>query len=119
MQLKVAETRSFKPAVKIVQMQKANDPDSSYTPSPGAEMLWLREGDYQATLVCLRNPGDSSGTSTKGVPLDADGYFNFTMEPQIDPKWKVEYSFYQLDCTIGTDGKPSFLIDPVIEITGD
>ncbi len=123
MELQVHKTDSFKPAVRIENIQKVQDPGSRYQPSSTAESLWLRPGDYRAMLTCLRPVGDryTPDILKEASPPNADGYVYFTVksDPFEDPKTEVFYSFYYLDCAVTPDGKASFSIRPVVEVTAE
>ena len=120
MKLQIGELAASGPAVRIIDIQKVGESNTRDTPSSGTRNLWLREGDYQATLECLRPYTDKYNADIlkRSSPADSDGQFRFTIKFQADrdDRFSGEDHFYRLDCAVSADGKPAFVVMPLSDV---
>lgn len=120
MKLQVGELADSGPAVRIIDIQKVGEPTTRDTPSSGTKTLWLREGEYQATLECLRPYADkyNSAVLKLSSPTNSDGQFRFTIKFQADrdDRYSGEDHFYGLNCATSADGKPVFVVMPLSDV---
>jgi hypothetical protein len=121
MELRLGDFDRHKAFVRVVDIQKAGESDTRFVPSASATSLWLREGDYEATAECLRPQTDKYNADIlkRASPPDSDGRIRFTMkfQPEIGDRISTEYHFYGLDCATTADGKPLFLVMPLLELS--
>lgn len=112
--LYVAWVSDIQPAVIIKDIQKVGEPDTRYTPSPSARNLWLRPGNYEATLECFRPQTDPYNIPIlkTAAPPDSDGKVRFTIEyhGEVLSRLVERYNSYQMDCAISPDGTPEFVV---------
>ncbi|HEX7965231.1 MAG TPA: hypothetical protein VF651_05900 [Gammaproteobacteria bacterium] len=96
MQLKIATLPDSSPAVQIQEIGKKDDGSSPFKPSSTTTALWLRPGEYIATLQCRRQTGDEGMLDAikNGDLLPEDRTYTFKIESE-------KVSYYLLDC--GTD----------------
>jgi len=120
MELQIGELAASGPAVRIIDIQKVGEPNTRDTPSSGTRSLWLREGNYQATLECLRPHTDKYNPAILKLssPADPDGKFRFTIKFQADKddRFSGEDHSYGLNCATSADGKPVFVVQPLVSI---
>lgn len=118
MELQVGKLAASGPAVRILDIQKVGESDTRDTPSSGTHSLWLREGNYQATLECLRPYTDNADILKLSSLVDPDGQFRFTIKFQADKgdRYSGEDYSYRLNCAISADGKPRFVVMQMIAI---
>ena len=117
-ELDIGQLATSGPAVKILDIHKVGG--SEYVPS-SSHRLWLRKGDYVATLRCLRPYTDEYNADIlkRASPADSQGQVHFTINYQaaINDRISTEIQFYRLNCATSQDGKPSFVVSQMLNLS--